>query len=338
MKRFVALCAFGVSVGSAVAAPVVSNPAHSITALVSSEWYTTFNGLMKDGNTLYFGNSDAVKSYNLMSGAYADYASLPSNADTKALSKAGSTMYIAIDLSYSSPYPSKLGTVDPVGGFQAQIDCDMSAGTATFSIYDSAVFGGNYYFVANPGMITNNSPLGGYTDGTKIYRYNSADPMNPVLIADVGGASGNLVFDALGNLYYASQSGEGVLKFDAADVLTGGLSITDGSTIADITASGIGFLSTGELIAETLFGQELAAYSTADGSKLYSIADTSGYEYMGKFIIGEDDTIYLISSDFSYSSDEISTIYALTVPEPGSVLLIAFGALSVFYIRRRCRN
>ena len=70
---------------------------------------------MKDGSSLYYGNFNTIRSYDLSSGTESVYCSIPSNADTKALASTGASMYVAMDTSYSAPYPSNLGTFDSSG-------------------------------------------------------------------------------------------------------------------------------------------------------------------------------------------------------------------------------
>ena len=172
-------------------------------------------------------------------------------------------------------------------------------------------------------------------DGTSIFRYDTNDPTNPVEIATIGEPSGGIAFDSLGNLYYASQvAGQGVLKFDALDVDTGGLDASDGTTVANITCAGIGFLSDDTLLAETGYGQLLAAYDVTTGNKLYDIATTTSYDYMGKFIVGDDDTIYILSNDWMYYEGVLSEI-TVSTPEPTAMGLLAVGGLALLRRRRK---
>ena len=59
-------------------------------------------------------------------------------------------------------------------------------------------------------------------------------------------------------------------------------------------------------------------------------------------IIGEDGTIYAISSNWSYWSDSISSLYTITLPtqsaapvfEPTTMLLIIPGLAAIWFSRR----
>ncbi len=77
--------------------------------------------------------------------------------------------------------------------------------------------------------------------------------------------------------------------------------------------------------------------------ELYNIANECAEL---EWVIGDDDTLYLISTDYGYSSPSLSTVYALKqdnpgsspVPEPTSGLLF-FSGLSIFLCwRNRCRS
>jgi len=284
---------------------------------------------MKDGDTLYFGNFRTIRSYNLTTGTNGVYASIPGNNDTKGLAKVDGNIYIAYDTGGFPTYASVLSAVSPTGYSEV---LKSSSGVDSYSIYDAVVYGGYYYFTVNPGV-------NGDLQGTKIYRLDLNDPSDPFMVADIGGSSGGLAFDGDGNLYYASQnSGEGILRFDAADVLAGGLSVADGVTVADVTASNLGFLSDGELLAETIDGQTLASYDLATGI-WNDIASTTGYEYMGKFVVDGND-IYLTSTDYlTYSS----SLYMLTlpsssfVPEPSGILMALSGLALLGFYRRPSR-
>jgi len=320
---FAALCAGAVA--SAHGAPnLFADSDISITTLTSSSGYTTFGGLMKDGDTLYFGNFRTIRSYDITTGINSVYASIPGNNDTKGLGMVGGNIYIAYDTGGFPTYGSVLSVVSPTSYSEV---LKSSSGADSYSIYDAVVYDGYYYFTANPGV-------GGSLQGTKIYRLDPDDPANPFMVADIGGLSGGLTFDDNGNLYYASQnSGEGILRFDAADVLAGGLSAVDGMTVVDIAASNLGFLSTGELLAGIMEGQKLVSYDLATGER-DDIAFTAGYEYMGKFIVDGND-IYLTSTDYmAYRS----SLYVITlpspVPEPSGVLMLLSGLAFLGFYRK----
>jgi len=321
------------------AAPAPVSGGITVTELTNSGGtFTTYGGLALDGSTLYFGNFDKVRTYDLETSSVSEWATCGSNAGTGTVSKLGSDVYMSMDSSYSSPWPSDFGTIDPTDDpdFTATLESGSNIGETTYSIYDSAVYDGNLYFVANEGTYVDDGGKEGQTNGTKIYRYDTSNTQSPVEIANIGGSSGGLTFDADGNLYYASQNGgEGILKFTAAEVASGSLTAGDGDTVLNITAGAIDFLSDGSLVAATGYGQSLDAYSLDTGSKLLGIATTAGSEYMGKFVVDDEDTLYALSTDWnSYSSG----LYAMTVPEPTTLTLLALSGLALLCGRRGLRR
>lgn len=325
------------------AAPVVSNPAFSVSTLTGTEEYsyTSYGGLTLDGNTLYFGNYDYVRTYNLSTSTEGEFAECGSNSGSSTINKFSGGFYMSMDTSYSSPYPSNFGTIDPANGFQATITSGTTIGSTTYSIFDSVVYGGNLYFVSNMGTYVDNGSGGkiGENFGTSIFCYNVSEPTNPTLIATIGGSSGGLTFDTAGNMYYASQnSGEGILMFTAAEVAAGNLTAADGTTVVNVASASIGFLSDGTLLAETGYGQLLAAYDIETGEKVYNIATTSGGDYMGKFVIGGDDTIYILSNDWNTiygDTGDGAVLSAINVPEPVTMTLLVSGGVLLFLKKRR---
>ena len=71
------------------------------------------------------------------------------------------------------------------------------------------------------------------------------------------------------------------------------------------------------------------------GEKLHNIASTSGMDYMGKFVVGEDDSIYITSTDWEAYD---STLSVITVPEPSTVALLGISGVMLFAGRRRWRR
>ena len=331
----VAVCVLALA-PAASAQPMASYPSISVTTLADSAGtFTTYGGLMLDGQTLHFGNYDRIRTYDLDAASAGEYAVVGANPNIGTLNKLGGSYYASIDLDNSYTTPSNFGQVDPVNGFVPSLVSGPAHGEATYTIYDSAVHGGELYLVANGGSYVDDGS-GGMTNqqnGTNIYRYETTNPDSPTLVASIGGYSGGLAFDTAGNLYYASQNaGQGVLKFDAADVQAGGLTAADGQTVLDITASSIGFLSDGTFLAETGWGATFSAYDLAAGEKLYDIATVDWTQFMGKFVVGDDDTIYLLSTNWK---DSDSVLSAVTVPEPTALALLGLGGLAAWTRRRK---
>ncbi|QBG48140.1 PEP-CTERM sorting domain-containing protein [Verrucomicrobia bacterium S94] len=329
MKKIIMLSAALLCAGRLFASPIVAHPAQSITELMNSGGtFTTYSGMALGGDTLYFGNFDTVRTYDLGSGTSGVLANVGSAADITAFGMVGSSLHISQTLSYASPYPSNIGSVDG-SGLTPVLTSGTQLGEATYAVYDAAVYNGSYYFSANLGVVTNGSPVSGTTSGTRIYRL---DGSSVTEIADVGDVSGGLTFDENGNLYYAAQTGDGVVRFDAADVSAGGLDLSDATTVVNVTGSSIDFLSTGEMVITTGFGQEMASYDIATGLKTHDIASTSGADFMGKFVVDEDDTIHVISTDWGAYESSLSSI---VIPEPSSVVLMVAGAGGLVWFRRR---
>ncbi|MDD2599743.1 MAG: hypothetical protein PHO37_11010 [Kiritimatiellae bacterium] len=295
------------------AAPIPGKSTYTIQELDNTgETSTTYGGLTKDGDILYYGNYDTVRRYDLAGATNSVYAATVHNADTKGLAKIGSTLYMAIDISYDAPLPSSIGTVDPTTGFTATFASGTAQGAVTYSIYDAAVYNGVYYFVANIGTINPDDQQWPYD--TRIYRYNTADPSAPVEVANIGGYSGGIAFDTAGNLYYASQNwGQGILRFDAADVARGGLTAADGTTVADVTAGYLGFLPDGHLVATTGWGASLDLFDINTGAKRRTIAASPDWsESIGKFVVAGT-TLYLTHTVW-YPKE--GALYAVKLVEP----------------------
>lgn len=286
------------SISRLEAAPTLSKSTYSMIELDNSVGsFTTYGGLTQDGDILYYSNFDTVRRYDLLGATNSVYAQTSSNADTKGLAVIGSTMYLAMDTSYSAPYPSNLGTIDPATGFSVTLQSGTNHLETTYSIYDAAVYNDAYYFVANPGTINTNEQQG--PTGSRIYRYNTADPNSPNEIANIGGSSGGIAFDTEGNLYYASQnSNEGILRFEAGDVQSGGLNAADGITVANVVAGFMSFLPTGELVATTGWGASLDVFDTNTGNKLRTIATASYPDSISKFAV-DGSILYILNTNWN---------------------------------------
>ena len=126
--------------------------------------------------------------------------------------------------------------------------------------------------------------------------------------------------------------GNQVVQFTAAQVAVGGLTLADAAGALDLAGPGyLAFDDAGNLFATNF---DIATYSTSVGlydfagnTKLADVA-TGG----GKLVVSGD-TLYTIDTDWGAYA---STIQAVTaVPEPGTVLLVLLGAMTVCVGRRR---
>jgi hypothetical protein len=121
-------------------------------------------------------------------------------------------------------------------------------------------------------------------------------------VAEIGGYAGPLAFDSQDNLYYASQTGEGVMKFSVDDLGVLDMSVYD--VVLGITAGYIGFDEDDNFYATTGWGAAFSQYDLTLGTLVTDIA----YGGVGQFVI-EDGTIYLIDTDWvTYAS----TVYRIT--------------------------
>jgi hypothetical protein len=275
----------------------------------SSGTYTTIGGLDLDGGQLYFGNYNEVKSIDLSDNSVLTVGDIGSNAGNALVARHNGLTFTAFGTSYNEPYPYKMGYIDESGNYVNQLDED--------GIYDVAVNPqGDCYIAVNPGAL-----------GTKIFSYDW-DTGATSLVADIGGYSGGLAFDSIGNLYYADQGYESrdasILMFTAAEIAAGGLGIGDADSVLGITAGYIGFDEYGALYATTGYGSALSKYDIDTQLLVNEIA----YGNIGKFLF-DGDNIYTIDTDWG---DYSSTIQMITVPEPATIVLMCLAGLLV---RRR---
>jgi hypothetical protein len=179
-----------------------------LASTVTAYDYTQFEGISKSGDTLYVGNFRSVKQYNLSSGTYSDYGTVPGNNGISHVTYAGGKVYASAFTSYSAPYPY---TMYSVGAG------DNTSSVLTMGgIYDAAVSpAGQFYFVANPDVDADDEG-----DGSRLYRMDLADN-SLTEVAYFGGASGGIAFDASGNLFYAHYDNGVIYSFSASDLLVG---------------------------------------------------------------------------------------------------------------------
>ncbi len=298
-------------IASAASAAFTTYGSYSATELYNSAGsFTVIEGLALDGDELLFGQFTDVMNYDLTAGAATDIGDLPSNAGISVLASHGATTHVAFGLSYNSPYPYKMGTLDGSGAFVEQLAMD--------GIYDLAISpAGDAYLVANPAAA-----------GSTIYRYDW-QTSGVTEIADVGGNTGGLAFDADGNLYYSRYNTGEIWRFDAADVAGGGLTANDAQVALTLDRPGyLDFDADGTLLAtwlDTSWNSTLSRFDLDTGAKIEDIAGPG----IGKFVAGNG-AIYAIDTDWGAYASTVQEI----VPEPASMLL-AGGAGLVLLRRRR---
>jgi len=187
-----------------------------------------------------------------------------------------------------------------------------------------------------------------------------AHPDNPVIVANVGGASGGVAFDAAGNLYtgngYATSgpSGTGAVKaFDhaawSAALLGGPLDFeSDGTLIVDVlSGNALGFDAEGNLhVAGGDFGIGQFDYAALIRSSAVEFALAGGGPadpldpaQVRPFDPDALNDFNFYDVDFNPSTGELylregATVYAYIVPEPSSLVLVLLGAAVT--VRRRC--
>jgi hypothetical protein len=300
MMNLVFISVFMVTGTTNVMATFSLAPGYTATKLYSSAGtYTTIGGLDLDTGKLYFGQYTNIKSLDLSDNSTRIVGTIPSNAGNSLVVRNNGATYTSYGTSYNSPYPYKMGYIDADGDYVNQLDED--------GIYDCAVnSSGECYIVANPDAL-----------GSKIFKYNWSNG-NTTEIADIGGYSGGVAFDSLGNLYYAEQTNGEVMKFTADKVAAGGLTIDDGISVLDIIAGYIGFDSDDNFYATTDWGGTFGKYDLFSQSLVEEIA----YGGIGQFIVDGGD-IYLIDTDWSAYASTIQYV----VPEPASVVLLSLGGL-----------
>ena len=210
-------------------------------------------------------------------------------------------------------------------------------------VQDLAFYGGAVYAVGNPTA----AAFG--TDAT-VYRLANGAPDDPNAhdgIATLGGYTAGLAMDAAGNLYYATNGtgAEKLLRFSSAQVAAavgaGMLTAADGEVLSNLVggAYDVDVDSAGNLLfnmngAESLVARwsgvsgagqnyDIVARGTAGGFHWFSMIDVEGdCSDLG------GGTVY--TGDF-YNPG----VGGVTVPEPGSLVLLAAGALAAIRRRRR---
>ncbi|NLE37712.1 MAG: hypothetical protein GX621_06770, partial [Pirellulaceae bacterium] len=104
--------------------------------------------------------------------------------------------------------------------------------------FDLEFFGGEAYVSANPGGMAQAQ--------STIYRLDTSEADQHAVVAEIGGYSAGLGFDATGNLYYGTchideyyaPIDNKMLRFSASDVASGDLTVDDAEVLFDLTSSG----------------------------------------------------------------------------------------------------
>jgi hypothetical protein len=270
-------------------------------------------GLALDGGNLYFGQQSTILSYNLASGTHSVESTVPQNAGFAYVTRSNGSTYAAYGTSSNSPWPYVMGNVES-GTFNAQVTLN--------GVFDGAFSPSGDLYVVGDG------------ESARIYKYN-AGSSTTTEIAHVGGYCAGLTFDSEGNLYFADQ-GEwgvrsgGIRKFTAAQVAAGNFSANDGQLMMEVYAGLINFDSEGNFYATHYVynnGQYIPTLSKYDLSSGTLLADIASGD-MANFVFAGD-TMYLVDSPW----DGDSAIYAITVPEPATMLIFGLGA--IFFSRSR---
>ncbi len=285
--------------------------------------YTVAEGMAIDGQNLYYGNYNSVKNYDLSNGTTVTEGSIQSNAGISYVARNNDVTYLSYGQNYNYPYPYNAGYIDN-GSFVSHLTMD--------GIFDIAIYSDQAYIVSNPGV-----------NGSEIYNYDLSSG-NVAKVATIGGSSGAITFDSLGNLYYADQgiieydpvtyqatvvrASKGIVKFNAAQLAAGNLTIDDAASVVDLVASYICTDDNGDIIATSGYATStVALYDTSTGQKLNDFGYGSGA--LGK-VLWQNETLYVIETDYN---DYASTINAVTVPEPFTVIILGLGAIGL--VRRK---
>lgn len=257
------------------------------------------------------GNANAVSVYSSVSPS-ADFAAFGQNPSTGEL--------------VGASVPAFDGTPYSLGSFDLTSPHAFSATTSIGNIFDGAFNPSSAFFVtANPGFA-----------GTKIFAVD-LDTGNTTEIADVGGFSGGLDFDAAGNLYYATSSS--IVSFSASEVATGSLTLAD----ADVVISGLSGANQlaldpdGFIYVTTGFGNVIQRFSD-DGTLLGNVAQGTPNEFFGNLVF-EDGELLTVANDFDADSPAGQVVgftgLETIIPEPALGVAQWTLALALIFTRLR---
>ncbi len=265
-----------------------------------------FGGLAYDGGNLYVGQGTDLVTIDVSDNSAQVSGTLPGAVANSLVARYDGTTYTSYANTFSSPYPYMIGYIDGAGVYQNQLTEN--------GIYDMAISsGGDAYIVADP------TGLG----QSQIFQYDLGTGA-ATLAASIGGYAGGLAFDSQDNLYYADQSGTGILKFSVDGL--GVLDMSSSDSVLGVTAGYIGFDGSDNFYATTGYGATFSQYDLSLGSLVKNIA----YGGIGQFAF-DGDSIYLLDTDWGAYA---STAYEVSaVPEPATIVMLGIGGLG--FIRRR---
>ncbi|MBN1456672.1 MAG: PEP-CTERM sorting domain-containing protein [Sedimentisphaerales bacterium] len=291
--------------GSAMAAFSTAAGYDSTALYTGSGMSPIIGGLDHDNGNLYFGQGTDLMSLDLSDNSLQPSGILSGAVTNSLVARYNGTTYTSYATTYDEPYPYKMGYIDGSGNYQNQWNQD--------GIYDIAISPtGTGYIAANPAF-----------GGSKIFEYDLSTGY-ATEVASIGGYAGGITFDSAGNLYYASQTGSGILKFSVD-----GFGVLDMSTydiVLDIAAGYIGFDDDGNFYATTDWGGTFSVFDLNLGTKITDIA----FGGIGQFVI-DDESIYLLDTDWGLWA---TTVYEVTaVPEPATIILLGLGGVAL--LKRR---
>ncbi len=188
-----------------------------------------------------------------------------------------------------------------------------------------------------------------------------ADPVNPTVVSNIGGASAGIAFDAAGNLYtgngysVAGPSGTGAVKhFEAAawrSALDGGPPVdfeNAGILVVDIlSAAALGFdgewnlhVGGGDFGGDLDYAALVRAAAVADALSGLGPADPFDADQVRRLDPDVMNDANFYDVNFNHVTGALyvregATVYQYVVPEPGAVWLVGFGVV-VLRVRRRC--
>jgi hypothetical protein len=314
-----------VGVGGYTATDYYSNP-HSGEAVVSFDW--------SSDNTLYYTTGDPNWGMNFNVYAYDGITSQNIyNSQTYAgsrITQIGSQMY------FNDGGTNDRWTYD-------YFRYNPAVGGAPVKVIDSTAANGSNCWDAATRTGSDLWASGGWSAGINYGNLDAdgnlvSQPM--INIGVIGGSSGPLTFDSAGNLYYADGAGSNIYRFTAAEVAAAmsdpGSSSLNPTGHVWATIGGDASGGTAMFAADGL-GIVLTATSWTNPSelRLYPIngdGASGAYEVLATSADRITEARY--HNGTIYAADA-SGIYAVSVPEPGTLILLGPAMAILFLIRHR---